>query len=246
MENTILKFPSKGTITDEVIQPEVGKGITTLNQLRRTIRKFDINSIKYNTGDRFLDYLFYQKEENKEPILNLNADFFTRVFNKKKDKFETVIKLHIIKDRFGNYRNALSRKLRDTFPVNTDIGIYSLEKYYCTYTGVLIYACKNRGTILFVSYAQLEDKNEPNFFQNWFRSIIDPSINTNWESNREIKEYEFYIQTVTYEKIKVSEINIDLARRKVMKEDASLTHYNPNNLREGSRSLICDKKVSFL
>ena len=95
---------------------------------------------------------------------------------------------------------------------------------------------------------QLEDRNEPNFFQNWFRSIIDPSINTNWESNREIKEYEFYIQTVTYEKIKVSEINIDLARRKVMKEDASLTHYNPNpnNLQEGSRSLICDKKVSFL
>jgi hypothetical protein len=218
MNDNVVEFPKQETKTTEVKTPE--KGVTTINELRKKVKEIDIYSITPDGSEgEYGNTCFYRDRETGK--LSIHERMFNPYFNKKTDKME--YRLALRKDSTNGYN------LRWHYPKGVSSGDYDSIRFsgknygsgtQQDFTNCVIYTDRLRGTIRYVQYDL--DNNNNQFFMNFLRSTIDPSIENNWDEIHKTKTFELIVETTTYEKISAEGRNIEEARVNAEKSDETL------------------------
>ncbi len=199
MENNVVEFPTQKPNPATVTPPEKGKGVTTINELRKKVKEIDIYSITPDVSDTAYGGTCFRKDRETGKF-TLDERMFNPYFNKKTDKME--YRLALRKDSENSYN--LSHRYPEGVSYHDCDSIRFSGKNYGSgtqqdFTKCVIYTDRLRGTIKYVQYYLDESSNR--FFKNFLRSTVDPSIPNNWDEVHKTKTFDLIVETRTYEKI---------------------------------------------
>jgi hypothetical protein len=242
MENNVVEFPTQETKPKTVTQPEKGKGVTTINELRKKVKEIDIYSITpdpdVDTGDRYQWSIFTKNPETGK--FTLNYDLFTGYFNKKTDQMEYRLTLKKERDSYyGNdYPKGMNSRDNDRILFTGQTTNYrGGNTTHTRFSECVVYTDSLRGTIVGVQYSLDEGRNK--FFKNFLRSTLDPSIPNNWKKVHQTKTFEFVVATTTYETVTGQGRNEEEGQKNIMENDPTLKSLGGLDY-QGKRELLSE------